>query len=158
MVKPAVSLGAHHTYVVERGALSTEALSAAASLDLLVQPFAEEILTQGEWSLLFLDGVFSHAVLKRAKAGDFRVQELHGGTTTAAAPTPGLLRAAQEVLALAPRAGGRELLYARVDGVVRGGRFELLELELIEPFLFFGTQPAASERFAAALGARLEER
>ena len=115
--------------------------------DCLVQPFVPEVQDPGEWSLIFLDGVFSHAVVKRPAAGDFRVQEEFGGTRHPADAPPELVAQAERVLALA----GERTLYARVDGVVRGGLFQLLELELVEPSLFLDVVPAAAERFADAV-------
>ncbi len=117
---------------------------------MLVQPFLPEVVAEGEWSLLFFGGRYSHAVVKRTRPGDFRVQTQHGGTYTPAEPPPPLIAEAQAVLAAA---GAADELYARVDGIVRGGRFALMELEVTEPALFF--DPVSADRFAEALLARL---
>ncbi len=154
VVKPAVSAGAWRTHRLRRadlpgaGAILDEVLAAGA---LLVQPFLPEVVVDGEHSLLFFDGEFSHAALKRAKAGDYRVQWTHGGTQVAEAVSADLVRQARAVLDAAPSPG----LYARVDGIVRDGRFILMELEQIEPYLFFGQAPDACGRLARALRARL---
>jgi hypothetical protein len=97
--------------------------------------------------LLFFGGKFSHAVLKRPRDGDFRVQAELGGTAVLAEPLPGLEDAARRLLALV----GEPLLFARVDGVEVDGTFVLMELELIEPALFLGADPAAPARFADAI-------
>jgi glutathione synthase/RimK-type ligase-like ATP-grasp enzyme len=119
--------------------------------DRLVQRYVPEVTADGELSLVYFRDGFSHAVLKRAAAGEFRVQEEHGGTVVAVA-VPGAVReAADRVLA----AVERDWWYARVDGVVSGGRFLLMELELIEPELFFRLGPGSAARFTALLrGAR----
>ena len=115
--------------------------------DFFYHAFLPEIATEGEWSLIFLGGVFSHAVLKRPAADGFLVQREHGGTSVPADPPPRLVDDAALALGAAP---GRTL-YARVDGVRRGDRLVLLELELLEPDLFFRFGPAAPERFAEVL-------
>lgn len=154
VVKPTISGGAWRTRrlrraeVPEQGAFLREVLSGSAAM---VQQFLPEILSAGEVSLLFFGGVFSHAVLKRPRAGDYRVQWSHGGTQARFEPDAGLLAQAQAVLEAAPSAG----LYARVDGILEGERLVLMELEQIEPYLFLGESPGAAERFVAALCARL---
>ena len=113
----------------------------------MVQPFLPAIVMEGEWSLCFFGGQYSHAVLKRPRPGDFRVQADHGGQYTAAEPPPRLVEEADAAL----RAAGRRTLYARVDGCVVDGVFRLMELELLEPGLFLSTDPGAGARFAEAV-------
>ena len=105
----------------------------------------------GEWSLGYFDGVFSHAGLKRAKSGDFRVQGLHGGTAQRATAPPGLAVQGLEILTTLPTMP----CYARVDGVVRGDQFLLMELELVEPELFLELHADAPTALARAIGTRL---
>jgi glutathione synthase/RimK-type ligase-like ATP-grasp enzyme len=148
VVKPSVSGGAYGTW--RASASQRDAARFARQLetmDCLVQPFLPELVSQGEWSLLFFRGRFSHAVLKRPRRGDFRVQEEFGGVFGPAEAPPPVIEAATVAL----DASGQETLYARVDGVVRNGRFEVMELELVEPTLFFATSPEAAERFGDAL-------
>lgn len=150
VVKPVVSASAHNTWrtTQERAAADRPRLEALlANGGALVQPFLEEIQTSGEWSLLFFGREYSHAVLKKPAAGDFRVQNEYGGGHEPASAPPELIRQAAAVLASVPG----PLAYARVDGVVRGGAFVLMELELIEPYLFLNSSPGAADRFAAAL-------
>lgn len=154
VVKPTVSAGAWNTLRLGREQVAEQAEHLAAlrvASGLMVQPFLPEVVSQGEHSLLFFDGVFSHAVLKRPRVGDFRVQWTHGGTQVATSPDAALIAQAGEVLAAAPSPG----LYARVDGIVRDGRLVLMELEQIEPFLFLGESPGAAERFVRAVLGRL---
>jgi glutathione synthase/RimK-type ligase-like ATP-grasp enzyme len=112
----------------------------------LVQPYLPEI-EGGELSLVFLAGQYSHAVLKRPRPGDFRVQADFGGTVESIRPDSSVVAAAARVLRAAPG----ETLYARVDLCLVAGRVQLMELELLEPALFFATESAAPARFAEAL-------
>lgn len=159
VVKPTVSGGAWRTL---RGSADDPAFAQAVAVlpdgDWLVQPFVAEIQRDGEWSLLFFDGDYSHAVRKRPKPGDYRVQGEHGGSAELAeAPAPALA-AAQAVLAAVARAGHADTAYARIDGVMQGERFLLMEAELIEPFLHLAVRPDAAERYAERLAARLATR
>lgn len=120
-----------------------------------MQPYLPEVASDGEWSLLFFDGEYSHAVIKRPKAGDYRVQSDYGGVALAAEPDAGLLASARRVLEAAAAVGHADVAYARIDGVISQGRFLLMELEMIEPFLHLGNRADASERFAANVFKRL---
>jgi glutathione synthase/RimK-type ligase-like ATP-grasp enzyme len=156
VVKPAISATAHETWRVaaDDGASHQtrfEALLAKSPSGVMVQPFLPEIQEDGEWSLIFLGGVFSHAVVKRPADGDFRVQHDFGGTVERREPSESLVAEAQAVLEAAARAtntGVEEILYARVDGIVRKGALLLMELEVIEPVLFFSHAPGAAARMA----------
>lgn len=154
VVKPIVSASAHETWRVSRA----EARHNAAAHDrrlqaliaregVMVQPFVPEITAHGEWSLQFFRGAFSHAVIKRAAAGEFRVQREYGGTHERVDASAAVLREAERALGAAPG----EPLYARVDGVVIDGALAVTELELLEPSLFLDADPAAPTRFASAI-------
>ncbi|TGE15272.1 ATP-grasp domain-containing protein [Hymenobacter elongatus] len=150
VVKPAISGGAKNTFALTR-AQTAERLPELAQLvqheDFLVQPFQPEIQTEGEWSLIYLGGEFSHCVLKTPKSGDFRVQHyLGGGIEAREAPTH-LRQAADAII----KQFAQGCLYARVDGVDANGEFLLMELELIEPFLYLASSPGAFARYEAAL-------
>jgi glutathione synthase/RimK-type ligase-like ATP-grasp enzyme len=154
VVKPTVSANALHAI---RGIAGSDELSRAID-DLpdgpyLVQPFLPEVQSEGEWSLLFIDGEFSHAVLKRPAEGDYRVQHVLGGTAAPAEAPSAVREAAAAALAAADTRHAP--LYARVDGVVSAGRFLLMELELIEPYLYLADFPPADAKLATALAARL---
>jgi glutathione synthase/RimK-type ligase-like ATP-grasp enzyme len=158
VVKPTVSGGAWHTVRGHAGdAQFLEAVDALPrQLEYLVQPFVPDIVSAGEWSLLYLGGTFTHAVIKRAATGDYRVQSEHGGRVEPVEPDRATLDAADKALAAAAAIGHGDLAYARVDGVTCAGRFLIMELELIEPFLFLAGQPQAAERLARHLAARLD--
>ena len=154
VLKPTVSASAHQTLRLrqnEAASFEKQFSEMLGSNHMLVQPFMEEIRTKGEWSLLFFGKQFSHAVLKRPAEGDFRVQQQFGGSEQAQHPPDHLIEQAHAILDLidAP------LLYARVDGVESDGDFVLMELELIEPVLFFRHSPDAALRFSKGLLERL---
>lgn len=157
VIKPSISGGAWHTLRGDAGdaALATAAARLPRELDYLVQPFVPEIVSEGEWSLLYFAGEYSHAVLKRPAAGDYRVQGEHGGSAELARPDAATLAAADRALAAVAAIGHGGHAYVRVDGVVSGGRFLIMELELIEPFLHLAVHPAAAERLAQDVADRL---
>lgn len=130
VIKPAISGGADGTFRLGGGDALPDAVQGRS---MLIQPMMPAIQREGEFSLFYFGGAFSHAILKRPSAGDFRVQEQFGGRETAVDAPPAACRLAEASLAAAPQPA----LYARVD-MVRdaAGQFCLMELELIEPALF----------------------
>jgi glutathione synthase/RimK-type ligase-like ATP-grasp enzyme len=116
---------------------------------MILQPLIEEIATSGEFSLMLFDGEFSHAVVKRPKVGDFRVQEHLGGVTLPCpTPPPGAVELAQAALAAAPA----RATYARVDIIPDDqGTLRIMELEMIEPSLFLNHAPDRGRAFSAAI-------
>ena len=154
VVKPLVSASAHDTMLVEPGGVAAAVAALAEGhvrQPAIVQPFVEDIRTRGEWSLIFVEGDLTHAVLKSPAAGDFRVQAAFGGVS-AAAPAPERARAAaRRILSLLPAPA----LYARIDGVETGDGFLLMEVEVNEPGLFLSLAPEAAERLAEAVVRRL---
>jgi glutathione synthase/RimK-type ligase-like ATP-grasp enzyme len=118
-----------------------------ANGDAMVQPFIDAIAEEGEWSLVFLGGEFSHGVLKLPAEGDFRVQASYGGTAISANPRNEWLDLARSILNAVPW----PWLYARVDGCIVEGRFMLVELEMLEPDLFLNLDAAGPARFADSL-------
>ncbi len=147
VLKPAVSIGAFGAF---RGPADSTACAAhlhalLAGGDVLLQPFVPGI-ADGEVSLIYFGGCFSHAVRKVPKAGDYRCQDIWGGVASAHAPAADELALAEAALAAAP-AG---CAYARVDMLRLDGRPVLIELELIEPSLFLDSAPG-SERALARL-------
>jgi glutathione synthase/RimK-type ligase-like ATP-grasp enzyme len=154
VVKPLVSGGAKNTLKLARGAgegLEKKIGDLLQEEDFLVQPYIEEIVKVGEYSLIFFNEKFSHAVLKTPAAADFRVQHYYGGTIQTLIPSDAMLSSAQ---ALVDRFA-KNTLYARVDGVEIDGVFHLMELELIEPYLFLGLSDQAIPNYKAALQKRL---
>lgn len=147
VIKPTVSANSLSTYLFspqEAGRVMTSLRQHSEHHEYLVQPYLSEIETDGEWSLIFFGGQLSHAVRKYPKAGDFRVQSEHGGRSEPHVPSQALIEQATDVVAK----GVPGSLYARVDGVVHDSQFLLMELEVIEPELFFRADPEAPGRFA----------
>ena len=157
VIKPTISGGAWHTL---RGTVGDEAFAQAVTQlprehDYLVQPFVPEIVSDGEWSLLYFGGVFSHAVIKRPASGDYRVQGEFGGSADPILPSAAILAAAGRALAAVADIGHGDHAYVRVDGVISGDHFLIMELELIEPFLHLDAQPGAAKCLAQQVAARL---
>lgn len=133
VLKPSVSASSFQTSVIDIGRIERTVLSQEISAsDMMLQEFLTPILDQGELSLIFLSGQFSHAVIKKAKPGDFRVQHQFGGSSEKVDVSQRIISDCERILEALPEVP----LYARVDGVVVNGIFTLMELELIEPVLF----------------------
>lgn len=149
VVKPAVGISA---LGARRGrgddpALVRHVEGLLAAGDVLVQPFAPDVEVQGEVSLIYFAGAFSHAVRKRPAAGDFRVQDDYGGTVHPYEPTASELEVAVAALAETPE----PTTYARVDLIQFAGKPAVMELEVIEPELFLRYAPGSAERLAETL-------
>src|SRR5215207_5748425 len=157
VVKPTISGGAYQTWRASPGdeAADDARLGAmTAGVSVMVQPLVEVVAEEGEWSLVFFDGAFSHAVLKRPQSGDFRVQIEHGGTFEPVSPPSAMVEQAAVALRAAPSSDAPPL-YARVDGCLVDGELLLMELELIEPVLFLATNEGAADRLADTVLARI---
>jgi glutathione synthase/RimK-type ligase-like ATP-grasp enzyme len=115
--------------------------------DVLLQRYVPEVRRHGEWSLVFFAGRYSHAALKRAADGEFRVHIEWGGSVETAEPPRRLVDQAQALI----DALDLGAIYARVDGTEVDGDLVVMELELIEPELFFDRHPEATARLADAL-------
>ncbi len=137
---------------IEKALIATEPYR---SHGLMLQKFQPEITSAGEWSLVFFDGVFSHAVTKRPKPGDVRVQAVHGGIYERTMPDTETLARAKQVLSLAPGFASAPPAYARVDGMILDGAFQLMELEMTEPELMFPYAPEAVAILADNLLAKI---
>lgn len=148
ILKPAISGGAWHTYRMNKENISEhEEIFKELIKDrsMLVQDYQESILTEGEVSYMVIGGRFTHAVLKKGKGGDFRIQENFGGTVHDYLPSPEEIAFAQTVVEKA-RPG---ILYARVDVMKdNNGKLSLGELEVFEPALWFRKFPTAADLFA----------
>jgi len=143
VIKPIVSATAEFTY--RRKNFVPELPEIFAAREFMVQPFMPNITSEGEFSLFYFGGIYSHAILKTPKQLDFRVQEEHGGIIQPTAPTEKLLAASRKVFEFIEPLP----LYARIDFVRdAGGGFALMELELIEPALYFRMDENAPTRFA----------
>ena len=137
VAKPVVSAGAEGTFRLGPDpATWTGALLSLATRPCMVQPFLPSVVEEGEWSVFAFGGAVSHTILKTPAAGDFRVQEEHGGRIRAVAAAADLLALTEAALAAVPHPA--PLLYARVDAVrLPDGSLAVIELELVEPSLYF---------------------
>ena len=120
---------------------------------MMAQAFLPTIQTEGEYSFIFIDGEFCHCLIKRAAEGDYRIQSLYGGKEEAVTPGKEDLAAAEAIISVLDEAP----LYGRVD-MIRGADDDLLlmELELIEPYLYPIEGPELGERMAAAVARKLQ--
>ena len=154
IVKPPISGGADGTFRLNR---HDSVPDSVAGQSMMIQPYLPNIAEEGEYSLFYFAGAFSHSILKRPAKGDFRVQEQYGGREEAIIAPDGALMLAQQALAATAKINkSGPLAYARVD-ILRDGNgvFRLMELELIEPSLFLRFAPDAGAAFAQALVSRL---
>jgi glutathione synthase/RimK-type ligase-like ATP-grasp enzyme len=150
VIKPAFSAGSYLTTVFDTSEIektNDEYTKIAQEKELLLQEFMPEIQTLGETSFIFFNKKFSHAVNKKPIDGDFRVQSQFGGKYTLIQPSQELIDKAQKVV----NTFNDKLLYARVDGIVIDTELHLMEIECIEPDLYFDISEGALERFVASI-------
>lgn len=157
VLKPCISGAGRHTYLLNPSTLHQyEALYKSLILeeDMMIQVFQQNIVDQGEISLMLFNGEFTHAVLKKAKSGDFRVQDDFGGTVHEYSPTDNEIEFAQNAVAKCPELP----VYARVDIFYDNNHtLALGELELIEPELWFRLMPSATDVLAKHLKHQIDE-
>lgn len=157
VIKPTISLSAYQTWRIsadEARAHQAAFAQLVAERGMMIQEFIPEVTTSGELSLMFFGKVYSHAVYKRPRKDDFRVQTDFGGTRHITAPPPRVIAQAQTIVDLIDE----PLLFARVDGIEVEGKLVLMELELIDPLLFFSYDPAAAQRCAEVIAQAIESR
>lgn len=154
VIKPVIGANGESAFRVSQADSEQRRAMICACFDdrrAMVQRFMPGILTEGEFSLFFFDGEYSHAILKIPAESEFRSQEEHGADIRSVVPEERLLlRGRQAVNALAEMP-----LYARVDFVRdEQGDFLVMELELIEPSMYLRMDPDAPQRFARAIDER----
>ncbi len=159
VLKPRISANADNTFWLKKSSYQqqlpqlTEIFSKTAYM---AQPFMESVLNEGEFSLFYFNGQYSHAILKTPKADDFRVQEEHGGSLKTIDPEAELQRCAEKALIALQQINGMPL-YARVDFVRHQNSFALMEAELIEPSLYFNMDEQSPQHFSEAFVHRMEQ-
>lgn len=143
VVKPAISAGSYHTYLLSRGDAAPDVPGLV-----MLQPYLDAVQGEGELSLFYFGGALSHAVRKVAVGGDFRVQPQFGGHVETIMPTAEMRTLAEQTLAAAPDGA----VYARID-LIRStdGQLKLMEMEAIEPDLYLGYSRGATARFVRAV-------
>jgi len=153
VVKPVVGANGEDAYRVRADDTPQRLAAMAARFckrDCMIQPFMPNILGEGEFSLFFFGGAYSHAILKKPAESEFRSQEEHGAAILSVVPPENLLkRARQAIDTILPAP-----LYARID-FIRDAQddFLVMELEMIEPSMYLRMHPQAPARFAAAIDA-----
>ncbi|MGA9575059.1 MAG: hypothetical protein WBS20_14065 [Lysobacterales bacterium] len=151
VVKPVVGANGEDAFRVREGDTPRRLADIAARFrnrDCMIQPFMPKILSEGEYSLFFFGGEYSHAILKIPAASEFRSQEEHGAEIRSVVPHAKLLsRARQAIATISPAP-----LYARID-FIRDAKddYLLMELEMIEPSMYLRMDPQAPRRFAVAI-------
>lgn len=149
VIKPTIGANAQYTFRLRRGAVDAGELSKVFDdRPCMVQAFMRGIVEEGEFSLFYFNGEYSHTILKTPKTGDFRVQEEHGGIIQSTQPTADLLATGEKLMQdISPTP-----LYARVDFVRTGDdEFAVVELELIEPSMYLRLAAHAPQMFAEAI-------
>ena len=150
VIKPAFSAGSYLTEVFEVAnieKINQKYQTIASEKDLLLQEFKPEIETEGETSFIFFNKKFSHAINKKPKSGDFRIQVQFGGVYTSISPSANLIQQAQKIVDTFPN----NLLYARVDGIIINNQIQLMEVECIEPDLYFNYSEGSLQRFVNSI-------
>ena len=151
VIKPTVSGAARHTYRLNPNNYAAHETLFAELIqaeDFILQPFQKNVLTKGEVSHVIIHGKYSHSILKLAKEGDYRVQDDHGGTTHAYSASSAEIAFAEK----GTRACKTLPIYARVDAIWdNNNELALIELELIEPELWFRENSAAADKLAVAI-------
>lgn len=151
ILKPAISGAARHTYLFDKSnAVELESIfrELIGKESMLLQEYQHQITEKGEVALMLMGGKFTHAVLKKAKTGDFRVQDDFGGTLHEFCPDNSMIEFAEKIVSCCPVTPS----YARVDLIWSNtGDLCLSELELIEPELWFRKHPAAADVLADAI-------
>lgn len=154
VVKPATGASGYSVELLQRATLGSQVAGLgeeARTAGVVLQEFLPEI-AEGELSLIYFDGVFSHAIRKRPPPGEFRSNSRYGPTRTSETPSQAVVDQGAACLAVLPELP----LYARVDGVMRDGALIVIEIEVLEPALFMEFAPASADRFAAATMRRVD--
>jgi len=155
VIKPSISASAYNTKKLEsknlraaiaklRTNLQTTNIVDKIAHSFMIQPYIPSVTTIGEFSHIFINNKFSFAIMKQTAPGDFRVQN---GNRELMIPTPEQLEFSEKVM----KGLGKNVLYARVDFLEHEGKYLLMELELIEPYLFLTYSPKGIEEFAKAI-------
>ncbi len=155
VLKPCISGAARHTYKLDKENIEAHEAVFKTLIQqeaMMLQPFQYQIVEQGEVSMMVFNGTFTHAILKKAKAGDFRVQDDFGGSVHDYTPTQEEIVFSEQAVKACPELP----LYARVDIFTdNSGKLAVSELELIEPELWFRNCKDAAHELAKGIAAHL---
>jgi glutathione synthase/RimK-type ligase-like ATP-grasp enzyme len=155
VIKPTISAGSFLTTKFSRAQIA-EVIETHTTIhqsyDLVLQPFLPEIVTKGEVSLLYFGGKFSHAVIKKPSQGDFRIQSQYGGIYTQYQPNITLQKLGLHIANMIDP----HHLYARVDMIELGNVHHVMEVEMIEPDLYFSIFPDKISTFIDTLVGKIK--
>ena len=155
VLKPCISGAGRHTYKINKETIDMyEPIykSLIINESMMLQPFQNNIIIKGEISMILIDGIYTHAILKKAKVGDFRVQDDFGGSVHNYIPSDDEITFAENAIKACPELP----VYARVDIFTdNDNKIALSELELIEPELWFRHNPEAANKLAKAIKLKL---
>ncbi len=157
IVKPTVGANADNIFLFNLETYYSherDLINTYSSRALIIQPFIDSICSQGEYSLIYFGGIHSHTILKKPKTGDFRSQEEHGGIISLVQNTPTDIKQAADKVVTRIKKG---FFYARIDLLYHKKIPVLIEIELIEPSLYFNLDPLSSKRFAIEFDKRFGE-
>ena len=158
VVKPTISGAAKNTYRLKKEDINQFDSTWKKLIyqeDFIVQEFQNNVIKKGEVAMMVIGGKYTHAVLKKAKEGDFRVQDDFGGSIAKYSPSENMVKLAEKctgILSAIPS-------YARVDIIWdNSGDLAVSELELIEPELWFRLNPNAAQKLAEHVDLILSEK
>jgi len=148
VIKPTISGAARHTYHLKNDEIKKfqdKWLSLTNNEDFMVQEFQKNIISSGEIAVMIFGGEYSHSVLKKAKKGDFRVQDDFGGSVEKINPPLKIIELAEKTV----KSLKTMPLYARVDIIFDNGNNPVIsELELVEPELWFRFKEESAYKLA----------
>ena len=151
IIKPVVGANADNIILGSKFEIKSqlhEIKSVYSELPYIIQPFLNSVLKEGEFSLMYFNNKYSHAISKIPKEGDFRVQEEHGGKINIIKKVPKEIQnLADKVIKILPK----NCFYSRIDILLMHGKPKVIEVELIEPSLYFNLDPESSKMFAHEL-------
>ncbi|PIY68794.1 hypothetical protein COY90_04040 [Candidatus Roizmanbacteria bacterium CG_4_10_14_0_8_um_filter_39_9] len=153
IIKPTVGASGFEIMKIERSELQNSLSRIESQIsqnEFIVQPLIKEI-SSGEYSFIYIKDILGHVMLKTPAIGDFRTNYKFGGHDRVVYPKPVICRQVEDII----KKIDLPFLYARIDGIVVGGQFLLIELELIEPYLFMCEYPPTAKLFAQEISATL---
>ena len=158
VVKPTISGAAKNTYRLKKEDINqfdSTWKKLTYQEDFIVQEFQNNVIKKGEVAMMVIGGKYTHAVLKKAKEGDFRVQDDFGGSIAKYSPSEKMVKLAEQCTRIISPIPS----YARVDIIWdNSGDLAVSELELIEPELWFRLNPNAAQKLAEHVDLILSEK
>jgi len=152
VIKPQISASGYHTYRFNLSNLkSLQDILKNYDEEFMVQPFAEEIISEGEWSFVFFNNEYIHCVLKKPLEGNFLVQK---GRNTPIQPPDWMIREAQHINEII----NLPSLKTRIDVIRRGNELRIMEIEMIEPGLYLQYFPGSEKKLAEKISEKLDQK